>query len=115
MSDDLSHIRDIRDGCEYLFRTTRGLTAEQLLANEDKYGAVQHRLLIIGEAVKRLSEAFRNKHPQIPWRGFAGMGDRIIHRYEEVDIMIVWETIRTDIPTLLAVVESALPPNAEPA
>jgi uncharacterized protein with HEPN domain len=44
--------------------------------------AVLHQLLIIGEAVKRLSPEFCGQHPGIPWKLIAGMRDKLIHAYD---------------------------------
>jgi uncharacterized protein with HEPN domain len=41
--------------------------------------AVIRNLEIIGEAVKKLSDGFKKKHPKIPWRQIAGMRDKLIH------------------------------------
>jgi uncharacterized protein with HEPN domain len=43
--------------------------------------AVVRALEIIGEATKRLPDELRDKYPDVPWRGMAGMRDRIIHGY----------------------------------
>ena len=47
--------------------------------------AVQHQILIIGEATKRLSSHFRNQHTHIPWKAMAGMRDVLIHSYDNAD------------------------------
>lgn len=60
-----------------------------------------HRLLIIGEAAKRLSPKGRSHHPGVPWREIAGMRDRLIHGYHEVDLQEVWDTVKRDVPWLL--------------
>jgi uncharacterized protein with HEPN domain len=57
-------------------------------------------LEILGEATKRLSESLRQKYPDIPWRGMAGMRDRIIHAYDTVDLKIVWDVVKKHIPTI---------------
>jgi len=57
-------------------------------------------LEIVGEAVKRLPMSFRDKYPAIPWKRMAGMRDRIIHGYDSIDLDIVWEVIKRDIPQL---------------
>jgi uncharacterized protein with HEPN domain len=49
-----------------------------------------HQLLIIGEAVKNLSIEFKTKHEQIPGKLIAGMRDKVIHAYNDVDLDEVW-------------------------
>ncbi len=68
-----------------------------------------HQLLILGEAVKRLSDAFRNSHSELPWQMMAGMRDVLIHHYDGVDIDEVWNTVRKDLPKLLQIVEPLIP------
>lgn len=53
----------------------------------------------IGELVKRLPLDFRKENPEIPWKNIAGMRDIIVHNYETIDKLILWnvadkETIR---------------------
>ncbi|MFM7456337.1 MAG: DUF86 domain-containing protein [Vulcanococcus sp.] len=48
-------------------------------------------LEVIGEATKRLSPSWRDRHPSIPWRAMAGMRDLLIHAYDTVDLEEVWE------------------------
>ena len=60
--------------------------------------AVERNFEIIGEAVKNLSEDFRNKYPNIPFKQIAGMRDKLIHDYFGVDYEIVWKTIKDKLP-----------------
>jgi uncharacterized protein with HEPN domain len=62
-------------------------------------------LLVIGEAVKRLSTEFRAAHSATPWGLIAGMRDKLIHAYDEIDLDEVWRTVAIDIPKLLAQLE----------
>jgi len=68
--------------------------------------AVLHQLLIIGEAVKRLSMSLRAEYTGIPWNLMAGMRDNLIHAYDTVDIEEVWNTASKDIPELLQQVQN---------
>jgi uncharacterized protein with HEPN domain len=63
--------------------------------------AILHQLLILGEAAKRLSQGFRERHQKIPWKKIAGMRDKLIHEYDNVDLDEVWKTARSDIPRLI--------------
>jgi uncharacterized protein with HEPN domain len=64
-------------------------------------------LEIIGEAVKNLSEEFKNDNPQIAWKEIAGMRDRLIHRYFNIDLDIVYEVITERLPELKETVKNA--------
>lgn len=63
--------------------------------------AVIRCLEVIGEAVKRIPEDFRELHPDIPWRAMAGMRDRLIHGYDIVDNEIIWIIVKDTIPSIL--------------
>ena len=63
--------------------------------------AVLHQLLVLGEAVKRISTGFREAHPGVPWRRVAGMRDVLIHAYDVVDIAAVHATVSKDLPALV--------------
>ncbi len=62
--------------------------------------AILHQILVLGEAVKRLSGAFKARHDHIPWKAAARMRDRVIHGYDTVDLDVVWDTVTLDIPLL---------------
>jgi uncharacterized protein with HEPN domain len=62
--------------------------------------AVLYQLTLIGEASKRLSDAFRSRHEDIPWADLRGMRNILIHEYHRVDLQEVWHTARHDLPIL---------------
>jgi uncharacterized protein with HEPN domain len=74
--------------------------------------AVLHQLLIIGEAVKRLSSEFRAAHPEVPWKLIAGTRDKLIHFYEGVDLDEVWKMVTADLPQLIRWIEPLVPPGS---
>ena len=55
----------------------------------------------IGELVRHLDKDFIEQHSDIPWAQMRGLRNRIIHDYEGVNLMLVWEIIKYDIPTLI--------------
>ncbi len=75
--------------------------------------AVMRRIIIIGEATKRLSNEFRQQHPHIPWQEMAGMRDFLTHDYDKVIVARTWETATQSIPALIAQLEPLIPPEAE--
>ena len=72
-----------------------------------------NRLQIIGEACRGLSEDFRTRHPEIPWRAIIGMRHHLVHGYFTIDPDIVWTAISERVPELERHVRSAL--AADPA
>jgi len=72
---------------EILFLTTisAGRKYEDLLNDEYYAHAVIRAVEVIGEAVKNLSAPLKEAHPEIEWREIAGMRDKVIHRYFEIN------------------------------
>jgi len=75
--------------------------------------AVLRNFEVIGEAAKRLDEAYRATHPEIPWRSLAGLRDVLIHQYESVDLERVWAMVEGELPGLGAAIAALLPPLDE--
>lgn len=75
---------------------TEGLSsAAELAANRKTLYAVIRALEIVGEAAKRVPQEIRDRAPGVPWAAMAGMRDRLIHGYREVDSSLVWRTATT--------------------
>jgi uncharacterized protein with HEPN domain len=44
----------------------------------------------------------------VDWRGIAGMQDRVSHGYDAIDYGVLWQSVETRVPRLLATVEQML-------
>jgi len=75
--------------------------------------AVVRELQVIGEAARQVSKEFRDSHPELDWQSMAGMRNRLIHEYFRVSLEVVLQTIRDDIPNLIATLETLMPPSDE--
>ena len=51
----------------------------------------------IGELVKRLPIEFRQEYTEIPWKNIAGMRDIVVHNYETIDKLILWNVADKEI------------------
>lgn len=69
-------------------------TVAGLKADLKTQSAVLHQLMVLGEAIKRISPEFRAAHPDVAWKKAAGMRDVLIHAFDEVDLTAVHETVR---------------------
>jgi uncharacterized protein with HEPN domain len=101
MPSDQEVILDIVEAIEKILAYTSGVTFEEFSTNTEKQDAVLRRILIIGEATKRLSLEFKQNNSEIPWRDIAGMRDVVVHDYNRVDVETVWSVVQTDLPNLL--------------
>ena len=55
---------------------------------------------IIGEAVKNLPIDFTIKYPFVEWSKIAGTRDKMIHNYFGIDIELIWDMVKNDVPNL---------------
>lgn len=106
--DDVTLLQ-IADSGNLAVEFARGLDWDGFAADLRTQSAIIHRLLVIGEAVKRLSPSFLEAHTAIPWSAIAGMRDRLIHQYDTVDLEEVWSVVNQDVPDLLQYLEPLLP------
>jgi len=90
-----------------------GVSAADFERDRMRQLAVIKCIEIIGEASAKVSEPFRVAHPEIPWRGMAGIRHRLVHGYSEIDVGRVWQTVVEDVPALIAAVEKLLPSEEE--
>jgi uncharacterized protein with HEPN domain len=80
------------------------MTWEDFSSDEKTQDAVVRQFEVVGEAAKKVSEAFRSQHPNVPWSQMAKMRDVLIHHYFGIDLSVVWETVQRDLPRLLSIV-----------
>lgn len=99
--DYLEHIRQAAsDACSFV----EGMDKGAFLADKRTQSAVVMSLVIIGEAATQLMDhhpALAARHPSVPWRSMRGMRNRIAHGYFDIDLDIVWETVKAALPSLL--------------
>jgi len=100
MSDrtDKDFLSDIQEATRRVKVYTAGMTYEVFLADTKTQDAVMRNLEIIGEATKNLSIELRTGYPDVPWKGMAGVRDRLIHHYFGVNLDIVWNIVTTELP-----------------
>ncbi len=109
MNRDDAVLLDIARAARLTQLFIQDITREQFFVDLKTQSAVVHQLMVLGEAVKRLSLTFRDLHPILPWHLMAGMRDHLIHGYDAVDVEEVWNTVVHDIPQVLAKIEPLLP------
>ena len=100
----VEYLRQMTEGARDAIAFTDGMDREAFLADLRTQRAVVMSLMIVGEAAARIvadHPTFAERRPDVPWRSMRGMRNRIAHGYFEVDLGVVWETVRTELPSLL--------------
>jgi uncharacterized protein with HEPN domain len=99
---DRIRIQHMLDAAERIVAFTSGISKEQFLADEKLNLAVIRLFEILGEAANNISDKLREDYPDVPWREIAGVRNRLIHGYFDVDLNIVWQIIQQDIGALIS-------------
>lgn len=102
LADYLDHMLEAaQQACIYV----EGLDKADFLEDRRTQQAVILNLVILGEAVTKLLsqyEPFAARYPQVPWRSMKGMRNRLAHGYFDINLEVVWDTVQTALPGLLA-------------
>lgn len=110
---DIVYIKHIRDAIELILEYTKDLKKSSFNSKDMIQDAVIRRIEIIGEAVKNISMKFKEKYSDIPWKIIAGMRDKLIHGYFNVDVERVWNVVIKDIPNIKKKIEEIIIAEAE--
>ncbi len=108
MQRDKEYLLDILEAAKLALEYVGDKTREEFFGDLQCQDAVIRRLEIIGEASRRISEETRAAFPDLPWSDMVGMRNVIIHEYDDVDLVIVWETVHNDLPPLIDALEKIL-------
>lgn len=103
---DQYYIGKIITDLSFILDHTSGLTKEEMEDNEILIDSIMFRLIQVAENSDKLTDEFKLQHEVIPWRAMKGLRNRIVHEYGNVDLRVVFDTVKEDIPLLLHNLES---------
>jgi len=101
----LLYCQDILESGSAIQTYVQGITCDAFVQDRMRYSAVIREFEIIGEAVGKLSEELKGGYPEIPWQDIKDFRNLLAHEYFGVDLEIVWNTIRDDLPMLMDAVQ----------
>ena len=99
---------DITEAIELIAAEMTGIPLEAFEADRRKRWIVERGLEIISEASRRLPDAMKARHPDIPWPKVAGIGNILRHDYEHVAPDIIWRVVRDALPAVDAACRAEL-------
>ena len=106
--NNIVYLKHIQDALEKIEEFIIGINKKEFFENDLVQSAVIRKLEIVGEDSNKVSQEFRNKHDNFPWSQMVGMRNKLIHDYFGVDLEIVLETIKKDVPKLKTKVDKLL-------
>jgi uncharacterized protein with HEPN domain len=110
--DELVYVGHMLDKVHEALSLVSGKTRQDYDSDSVLRLALTHLIQVIGEAARRVSSQFREKHQQIPWEAIAGMRSKIVHDYMNVDEDIVWDSVTQELQPLIDELRKIVPPES---
>ncbi len=107
--EDAAWLLDMLTAAQAVQSFVAGRTFEQYTVDLLFRSAVERQVEIIGEAARGLSEAFKDAHPEIPWRPIMAQRHRLAHEYGEIDDALIWNVATVHVPRLIEQIEPLTP------
>ena len=105
---DKGRLQDIIEYSNNVTMLIDGYSFESLLSDKRTYYSVMKNVEIVGEAAYMLSKAFKEAHPETPWKIVQGMRHVLVHDYANVVSETLYDTAVNSIPELRKQVEKYL-------
>jgi uncharacterized protein with HEPN domain len=107
MRDDNERLQDIIEAIEQLEKYSR--QGKTVFKQQELIQIwIIYHLQIIGEAARVISQEFKARYPEIPWRDVSDLRSLIIHEYFRVNLDIIWDIVQNDIPPLKQQIQAIL-------
>ena len=108
---DEIRLRHMLDAAREAVSFARGRTRRDLDTDRQLVLSLVKDIEIVGEAANQIAEPTRRQLPAIPWQRIVGMRNRLVHAYFSINLDIVWQTVRADLPRLILLLAEAIPPE----
>ncbi|MBU0478065.1 DUF86 domain-containing protein [bacterium] len=99
--EDKIRLQHILEEANEVRKFSKGYSFDDLANDSKTVHAIIRAIEIIGEAASKISEEYKDKHPEIHWGQIIGMRNHLIHVYFDIDYDTVWNTVQKDIPELI--------------
>ena len=83
-----------------LLQYTNNIDYEYFVSNSILVEACVFNLSQIGELANKIDKEFEESNPSIPWRVMYGLRNKIVHDYEGVNLVLIWDIVKEDLPEL---------------
>ena len=108
LRDDSITMRQMPDNARRAIKHTNNKSVDDVIEDELLGLALVRLVAVIGEAANRVAPETRARYPQIPWRQAIDTRNRVIHTYGTVDLRVIYEIVRDNLPALVTELETIL-------
>lgn len=105
---NLIFVSHIRDSINKIIKYTDNISYEEFVSNDMIQDAVIRQIEILGEASKNLTDDFKNTYNYLSWKQMVGMRNKVIHEYFGVNLKVIWDTVKLEIPGLKTSIEKII-------
>ena len=113
LRDDSISMRQMLDHAREAIQFTVGKSLDDVLKDRLLGLGLVRLMEIFGEAANRIPPETRALHPRVQWRQAINTRNRLIHGYDTVDLKILYDIIRHELPAVVAELERILEPGGE--
>ena len=106
--ENKKYLEKILSGIEKIFSYTDGKSYDSFERDSMVVEACVFNLGQIGEYANKISEDFKGSNTDIPWKNLYGLRNRIVHDYEGVNLVLIWDIISEDLIELKKQIENLL-------
>jgi uncharacterized protein with HEPN domain len=96
----IPRLSDMIEAIERIRGVMGDISLEAFDADWQKQWLVERGVEILSEASRHLGEELKNRHPEIPWRKVAGVGNILRHDYGRIAPPVMWTLARDNLPSL---------------
>ena len=107
------YLVDILDSGSAVLAFVKDLSFEEFCNDRKTSSAVIREFEIIGEAVGKIPDELKQKHPDVEWQDIKDFRNLLIHEYFGVDMEIMWKIIQENLPVLMNAVKEILQTESE--
>ncbi len=108
MQREFVYLKDMLEAAKTILKYADGRTFADFESDGYFRDAVLRQVIVLGEAVHRISHQFEEQHTAIPWPQIISMRNAVVHGYDSIDNRIVWDTIQQDLPQLILSIQTIL-------
>ena len=106
--DNAYYIEKLLDDMTFIVTHMKNVDYKAFSENEILQDSMMFRLIQVSENVRKLSDEYKEQHPVVPWTAIYGLRNRSVHDYGNVDLTIVFDTVKDDIPSLMEMMKKEL-------